>query len=137
MMQSDSKALSQFIKNSINGQDIILKSEGNQFFSYCYTADAVSGILTIMLSGDQGQAYNVADSNSDITLKDLAQLIAKNSGTKVIFELPNQIESAGFSKATKAILNPSKLNKLGWKAFDNIETGIEKTISILKSESNQ
>ena len=45
MLLSDSKASSQFILNAVNGEDIILKSEGNQYFSYIYVGDAVSAIL--------------------------------------------------------------------------------------------
>ena len=49
MLMSDTKAISQFIRRSIAGKDIVLKSEGNQFYSYTYVADAVSGLLTIFV----------------------------------------------------------------------------------------
>lgn len=42
MLMNDSKALSQFIKNGINKENIVLKSKGNQYFSYIYVADVVS-----------------------------------------------------------------------------------------------
>lgn len=48
-----------------------------------------------------GEAYNIADETSDITLKDLANIITDYVGKKVVFELPDQIEAAGYSKATK------------------------------------
>jgi len=132
MLMSDSKALSQFIKNSLNGQDIVLKSEGTQFYSYAYVADAVSGLLTVLLLGEKGQAYNIADAHSDITLRDLAQKLATLSHTKVIFDLPSEAERSGFSKATKALLDSSKLQGLGWKALVNLDEGLQRTLSILK-----
>ncbi|MFV0255171.1 MAG: NAD-dependent epimerase/dehydratase family protein [Erysipelotrichaceae bacterium] len=132
MLKSDSKALSQFILKALDNQDIVLKSEGNQFYSYTYVADAVSGILKILFSGRIGEAYNVANTQSNIKLKDLAELIANNVGRKVIFELPDAIEKAGFSTATKAILNPDKLINLGWKPLFSIQEGISDTINILK-----
>lgn len=132
MLMSDTKALSQFIKNSLNGQDIVLKSAGTQFFSYSYVADAVLGILWCLAKGVCGEAYNIADSNSDITLRDLASHIARETGTKVVFEIPDAVESAGYSKATKAILDSSKLQALGWKALWDIPQGLTSTISILK-----
>lgn len=132
MLMSDTKALSQFIKNALNKEDIVLKSEGKQFFSYLDVFDAVSALLYCLFLGKNGEAYNVADKNSDITLRNLAGILAKNNNTEVIFDLPSETEKAGFSKATKAILDSSKLQKLGWKAKLNIEEGLETTISILR-----
>ena len=59
--------------------------------------------------------------------------IAETAGKKVVFELPDAVEAAGFSKATKARLDSRKINKLGWKAAYDIKTGLERTITILKS----
>ena len=131
MLQSDTKAISQFIKKGIAGENIVLKSEGTQFYSYTYVADAVSGLLTVLLKGEKGAAYNIADEQSDIMLKDLAALIAGFSNKEVVFELPDQTEAAGFSKATKARLNGDKLKQLGWQPRYTIENGIERTMRIL------
>lgn len=132
MLMSDSKALSQFIKKGITGEDIVLKSEGTQYYSYAYMADAVSGILMCLFNGVCGEAYNISDENSDITLKDLANIIAQYSGKKVVFEIPDAVEAAGYSKATKAIMDNKKICNLGWRAFTDIQTGVRKTIDILK-----
>ncbi len=133
MLLSDSKAISQFLKKAVAGEDIILKSAGTQFYSYTYVADAVQGLLTVLLCGEKGGAYNIADEASDITLRDLAGLMAATNGREVRFELPDEVESAGYSKATKARLDSEKLQKLGWKANYNIKDGIERTIHILKT----
>lgn len=132
MLMSDTKAISQFIKNGILGEDIVLKSEGNQFYSYTYVADAVSGLLTVLLKGKCGEAYNIADEKSDIRLKDLAYIIAEFTGHKVIFDLPSKLEKSGYSTATKARLDSTKLKELGWHAIYDINTGIKRTINILK-----
>lgn len=134
MLMNDSKAISQFIKNAINSKDIVLKSEGNQYYSYLYVADAVYGILQIMLLGKNGEAYNVSDDKSDITLKNLAKIIAEHTESKVIFEKPDEIEKIGYSKATKARLDNSKLLKLNCKFKYSLSEGIVETIKILKME---
>lgn len=132
MLMSDTKAISQFIKKGIAGEDIVLKSAGTQYYSYTYVADAVSGILTILLKGESGEAYNIADEHSDIMLKDLAAIIADINGKKVVFEIPDAVEAAGYSKATKARLDGRKLQALGWMPKYDIKSGIERTIRILK-----
>ena len=133
MNMSDTKAVSQFIKKGIAGEDIVLKSDGTQYFSYTYMADAVSGLLWILLAGENGEAYNIADESGDIQLRDLAANIAAINGKNVVFEIPDAIEASGYSRVTKARLNGDKLKKLGWAPQYDIKTGMERTISILKS----
>lgn len=133
MLMSDTKALSQFIKKGLSGEDIVLKSKGNQFFSYAYVADSVSAILTIMLAGTTGKAYNIADEASDITLRDLALIVANASGTKLRFELPDATEAAGFSTATKAVQQATLLRSLGWESRYDITKGISHTLKILSA----
>lgn len=133
MLMTDTKAISQFIKKGIAGEDIVLKSAGNQYYSYTYVADTVSGLLTVLLKGENGEAYNIADICSDIRLKDLASIIADVAGKSVVFEIPDKVEAAGYSKATKARLDGKKIQRLGWKAKYDIRTGIERTIRILKT----
>ncbi len=132
MQFSDTKAISQFIKKGLSGEDIVLKSAGTQLYSYSYAADAVSGLLTILLKGKDGEAYNIADEGSDLTLKNLAQMIADLSDSKVVFEVPDEIEAAGFSKATKARLSGNKLKKLGWRPNCTIESGLNRTFQVFR-----
>lgn len=132
MLSGDTKAISQFIKKGVEKQDIVLKSEGNQLYSYNYVADSVSGLLTILLKGKDGEAYNIADTKSDYTLKKLAQLIADLSGVKIRFEIPDETEKAGYSKATKALMSAEKLRDLGWSAHWDMESGIRQTLDFLE-----
>ena len=132
MRMSDSKAAAQFIKKAVRGEDIVLKSEGNQLYSYAHAFDAVLGILWVLLTGETGQAYNLADERSNIKLKDLAKLAAEHAGSKVILDLPDETERRGYSTASKALLDAEKLRALGWKANYDINTGIRETINILR-----
>jgi len=132
LLMSDTKALSQFIKKGIAHEDIVLKSDGTQYYSYIYAADAVAGLLTVLLCGEKGEAYNISDETSDIMLKDLAAIVADVCNTKVVFEIPDIVEAAGYSKATKARLANEKLKKLGYHAQFDIRKGIERTIAMMK-----
>lgn len=134
MLMSDTKAISQFIKKGIAGEDIVLKSLGKQYYSFSYVSDAVSALLTILLCGENGEAYNISDEKSDVTLFDLAHTIAEITQRKVVFEVPDVVEAAGYSTATKARLNGNKLQQLGWKAKYDIRTGLERTIRILETQ---
>lgn len=132
MLDSDSKALAQFIKNAVRKENIILKSEGNQFFSYCYTVDVVTALLYILCYGNDGEAYNIATDGFDIQLRKLAEILADIAGTKVVFELPEEKEAMGYSKASIAVLNSEKLKLLGWKSAYTLEEALRRTVTILQ-----
>ena len=132
LLKTDTKALSQFIRKGVDREDIVLKSEGTQFFSYTYVCDAVSGMLYCLLMGECGEAYNIADVSCDITLRDLAKTIADYVGTRVVFDLPDAVEAAGYSKATKARLDSSRLQSLGWRAQFDMKTALAHTIDIMR-----
>lgn len=131
MSESDSKASSQFIKNALNGEDILLKSDGNQFFSYTYVTDAVIALLYILLQGKNGEAYNVSNENCNVHLKDFALICAESCGKSVIFDLPSEQEKKGYSVATQAILDNQKLIQIGFKPKYSIREAIFRTIEIL------
>ena len=133
LQKDDSKALSQFLFRAMDGEDIILKSSGEQHFSYIDVFSAVSAIIFIMLKGETGEVYNVADERQDTKLKDLAELVARIGNVKVVFDLPNETEAKGFSKASTALLDATKLKRLGWKALFDLKTGVENTMKIYKT----
>ena len=54
--ESDNRAYAQFIRNAIAGEDIVLKSTGLQYRSWCYVVDCASALLHILLKGETGQA---------------------------------------------------------------------------------
>ena len=136
MLMSDSKASSQFIKKALSGEDIILKSEGKQYFSYTYVADAVMGLLTVLLNGEYGVAYNVSSEKTNIRLRDFAQLCAEACNKNVVFDLPTEVENKGFSTAQRAILNNDRIKNIGFQPVYGMREAILRTIEILKAADN-
>ena len=132
MLDSDSKASSQFIKKAIAGEDIVLKSEGNQYFSYTYVADAVAGLLTILLNGENGEAYNISSEKTNVHLKEFAQMCAECNGKNVVFDLPSETEKKGFSIAMQAILSNEKIKSLGFVPMYEMKDAVNRTVEILK-----
>ena len=85
-----------------------------------------------MLLGETGHAYNLADPASDVTLRELAAMLAKTAGKQVVFDLPSELERKGYSTATKALLDSAKARGLGWKAHYGIAEGLERTVAVLR-----
>ena len=133
MLMTDSKASSQFIKKALAHEDIILKSEGNQLFSYTYITDAVRAMLHVLIYGEVGTAYNISCESCDVRLKEFAGLCAQYNGKAVIFELPSETERKGFSVAQKAVLDNSRLRSIGWTPLYNMKEALWRTLDIIAS----
>lgn len=136
MRFTDSKAMSQFLLNGIYKKDVVIKSMGNQRYSYCYVTDAVSGVFYCLLKGRKGEAYNIADTHEVVTLRDIAEYVARYNKCRIVYDLPDKVEKAGASKVSVGILSTKKLELLGWSSFSDIFTGINKTLTILQEHSN-
>lgn len=132
MLMSDSKASSQFIKKALNHEDIVLKSRGEQLFSYTYVADAVRGMLHVLLHGENGVPYNIANEACNVRLKDFAQLCAEWTGRDVVFDLPSETELKGFSIAMRAVLDNARLRALHWEPVFTMKDAVSRTLEILK-----
>lgn len=129
--KQDTKAIAQFIEKALNKENVILKSKGLQRFSYCYVADAVSGIFKVLTDGVNGQAYNISGDDEGKNLKDYASLIAGYTGQKVLFDLNS--DNAGVSVADYAVLNCDKLKALGWKPLYLPGEAMKRTVRILQN----
>ena len=135
--KNDSRAISQFIDRALENEDIILKSEGLQLCSYTYVYDVVFGLLLVLLSGSNGEAYNISYPESDISLKEMATLVATYVGKKVVFDIPSDTEKKGFSKAAKARMSNDKIKSIGFIPRFDMKEGIKRTIDILKEVNDE
>jgi nucleoside-diphosphate-sugar epimerase len=131
---SDNRAYAQFIRNILNNEDIVLKSDGKQIRSYCYVVDCVSGLLTILLKGKENNAYNISNKFSNVSVLQIASIMAQIGGKKVILEDPSAEEQKGYSVIKRSVLNADKLEILGWQARFKFMEGIERTIRILSEK---
>lgn len=134
---SDNRAYAEFFRKALRGEDIILKSKGEQYRSWIYVEDCANAIAAILLKGKNCEAYNIADEDSCVTIKSLAEQIAMLGGVGLEFDLPSDIEKQGFSVIRKAVFDTSKLRKLGWSPLYSLKQGLEKTFSILSDFSMQ
>jgi len=131
MLMSDTKASSQFILKALNGEDIVLKSKGEQFFSYTYVADVVKAMLFILLHGEMGEAYNISNKECNVKLKDFAGACARWAGKDVVFDLPSETEQKGYSVAMHAILDNTRLQSIGCQPLFPFNEAIRRTLVIL------
>lgn len=126
----NSRADAQFLRRALAGEDIILKSPGAQVRSYCYAADAAAALITLLLKGRPAQAYNVANPDCAVSIREYAETLAELAGVQLRFDLPPEAERAGYSTVSRAVLSPDRLMSLGWRAEYDLRTGLAHTLKI-------
>lgn len=126
--ESDNRVYAQFVRNALRGEDIVLKSRGEQFRSWLYVMDAACALLTLLHKGERGNAYNVADEESNITIRQLAELIAATAGRSVRFDIPADATHGNTTPITKAVFCTDKIKALGWKPLWGVSEGINHTL---------
>jgi len=127
--ESDNRVYAQFIRNVLDGKNIEMKSQGEQYRSWCYVVDCVSALLFILLKGKNGEAYNVADSSSNITIKELAEMIAAQNNKRVVINVPNEVERAGNNPVKKSLFSTTKLETLGWQVSGSMKDKMRRVIT--------
>lgn len=128
----DDRVSSSFAYAAACGKDIVLKSDGAQVRSYTYCLDCAAAILKVLVKGKNLHAYNISNPDSIISIKQMAEILAKASGVSLIQEEANETEKKGFNPMSNSSLDGTKLMNLGWKSCFNAEKGLAHTVKILK-----
>lgn len=111
---NDNRVFAQFARSVIKGEDIVLHTTGESAKPYCYTTDCISAILYILLKGEKGEAYNVANQGTYISIKDMAAFLRENFNPEIDVRFEPHPEM-GYAPVTKLHLSSEKLMALGWR----------------------
>ena len=135
--KDEGRVFAQFAKSAMFGEDIVLHTKGESTGNYCYTADAVAGLLTILLKGNTGEVYTVANPSTTIQIKDMAQMVAEklsDGKTKVVFDIPEDALTFGYAPDVAMHLNADKLMSLGWMPKYDLPEMYERLVKSFKEQ---
>lgn len=124
---SDNRLPAYFARCAAKGMNIKLLSDGSTKRTYVHTADAVAAILLILLSGQNGQVYNVANESTYSSVRENAQMIAEKFNVEVEFE---KIKTTYYLATMQIVLNSSKLMELGWNPVYSLEKAYERMVRL-------
>lgn len=136
----DDRVWAQFIADVVQNRDILLKSNGATLRSFCYVTDTVTALLTILLEGKSCVPYNIANPDSDVTIREFAKTAAEafpQKNLKLVFankEDENEPESSPLESSPE-ILNAQRLNALGWTPLVNLSDGIKRSVKIAEIQN--
>jgi UDP-glucose 4-epimerase len=119
-------AIHRFIVQALQHEDITVHNDGSQIRAWCYIDDMVDGLLaTLERPGAVGQAFNIGNPRSVVTIHNLASQILRLSGarSKLIFTEWNNAD------VELRIPNIDKARQLlGFEPRVDLEAGLRLTI---------
>ena len=131
--ENDNRVFAQFARSIINSEDIVLHTTGESAKPYCYTVDCITAILYILLKGKSGEAYNVANPDTYISIRDLAEFVKQHFNPSINVRV-EQNDNMGYAPVTKLCLSVQKLMALGWQPRYGLKEMFERLIMFMSND---
>ena len=123
ILAGDNRVFAQFARAAKDGKDIVLHTEGKSMGNYCAIDDVIDAIFLLLEKGEDGEAYNIVNEESTMTIREMANLVSNEiSGGKsrVIIET-SATNIHGYAPDTGLRLSAKKMMQLGWHPTKNLK----------------
>lgn len=129
-LENDGRVMADFICNVVNKENIILHSTGDALRSFCYISDAIQGLFQVLLYGEPGKAYNLANETEPYPIKEVAQMLASlypERGISVKFDIKTNLK--GYCNYKRTMLDTTSIESIGWKPTISLVEGLKRTVN--------
>jgi nucleoside-diphosphate-sugar epimerase len=128
----DGRVFADFTGHIVRGEDIVLKSQGNDFRQFCYLSDTAAGLWAVLLKGVDAEAYNLVNVEAEIRIAELAELMCglfPGRKLRVIKPLPVPENAAKQPWNPGVQVNIDKITGIGWRPLIGLREGFRRTIA--------
>lgn len=135
MALDDGRVFADFVANIVHKQNITLNSDGSAIRPFCYLTDATLGFLTVLIKGENGQAYNIGNPNEEYSILELANtLVNLYPELKLEVIMNNKTDDNTYLKSPIQRNSPNidKVKKLNWRPLIGVKEGFKRTIESFK-----
>lgn len=135
--KNDGRVFAEFARDAIKGNDIVLQTSGTSKREYLYTADAVTAILTVLLCGQNGEAYNAGNPKTYCSIVEMAKIVAQEIGKNKIQVIiqSNNFNNSKFPPSHHLYLDTNKIARTGWIPSKNLLEMYSRMIESMKGKS--
>jgi CDP-glucose 4,6-dehydratase len=123
-----SRILPDAMRCSVNGDTLMIRSDGKYTRDYVYVDDIVNGYVLLAENLQKkylsGEAFNFSDENP-VTVLQLLKKVRMITGNKLVYKILNEAQY----EIKHQYLDSQKARRvLGWRPLNRLEEGLEKTI---------
>ena len=135
ILPTENRVFAQFARSAMKKEDIVLHTTGESEGNYVYTSDAIRAILLLLVKGQKGEAYNIANEESHITIRDMAEMVAGEIAEhriQVVIDIPSDSSSLGYAPPVRMWLDSSKMMALGWEPKVGLKEAYQRMIAFMQ-----
>lgn len=135
ILPTENRVFAQFARSAMQKENIVLHTTGESEGNYVYTSDAIRAILLLLVKGQKGEAYNIANEESHITIRDMAKLVAEEIADhriQVVIDIPNDSAALGYAPPVRMWLDSSKMRALGWEPKVGLKEAYQRMIAFMQ-----
>lgn len=132
----DGRVFASFTKNIVRNENITLESSGSESRPFCYLSDTITGLLTLLFKGNDGEAYNLANTNAKVKIIDLAEILCglfPQKKLKVLKSTSSHVNKDETLWNTNIELDIGKISQLGWVPYVGLGDGFKRTVESYQS----
>ena len=128
--------LPRFVKAALSNQPLIVYGDGSQSRSFCAVSDVVIALDQLINSSESiGQAYNVGSTN-EISIKDLALRVIKQTGSnsEILYKKHSEVFGDNFEEPIRRVPDVLKILKtINWQPKKSLDESIIEIAEYMKS----
>ena len=139
MKLDDKRVPADFAKAVLNGEDIVILSDGKPTRTFCYIADAIAGYMKILLHGEF-DFFNIGIETPEISIRELAEIYAETAkelfgyGGKVVYRTSDDKNYTTDNPNRRCPVIAKAREKLGYAPAIYVREGVKRFLEYLKSE---
>ena len=130
---TDNRMPIQFARAVVEGKDIVLHTEGESISNFVYLTDAIRGILTLLVKGEKGQAYNVCNDVETRSVREIAELVCHEVAEDTIKVQIDKKDNMGYAPDVAMYLDSGKLRELGWQTEVGMAEAYRRLVEYLRN----
>lgn len=136
---TDGRVFAQFARSVLEKQDIVLKSAGETVRNYCDADDCAAALILLLEKGESGQAYNIANEATEISIRDLAEKFIRlfpDANISLRFDLSTDATKLGYNPTMRTVLGAEKLKAIGWLPKYSLDDTIVRLVDSMRGIEN-
>jgi UDP-glucuronate decarboxylase len=123
---TDGRVIPDLARDVLNGNDVVLLSDGSATRTFCYVSDAIAGYFKVLVRGAAGEPYNIGSEVPEISMADLAERVV--SLARGLFGYAGEVVYRTSSEPEYLVDNPSRRCPMITKAREHL--GFEPTVGL-------
>lgn len=138
MRIDDYRVIPKFISSALKSESLPVHAGGNQTRTFCYVSDAIIGFLKVLLSGKGGDVYNVGNSENEVNMMTLANMVSELFNNKVLIKAVEYPSTYPQDDPRRRCPDLTKISRnLGYRSQIDLKDGLKRTFRWYKEELKQ